>query len=152
MPGKSYGRTELVATDFIIVKNPILVCQKQSTTKRLVAIADTSKNNPSLEAISLKVPMLCMVCEKHFAGMKSGENCWSCGHTMCNTCAFNKGTNEDDCAPNVVVCLHCNYGKGHDHCSEDSNCMCLFCQPGFVGGDPHIVLDHETFTDEVVCL
>ena len=145
----SYGRTELVATDFIVVNNPILTCQKRGTAKRLAAMIDS---NADCEFISLKEVTSCMVCEKYFTRMNIGETCWSCGHTMCNTCTFNKGTNEDDSVRNIVVCLHCNYGKGIDHCSEDSNCKCLFCQPNSEGGDPHIVLDHETFEDEVVCL
>ena len=134
----SYGRTEMVATDFIVVNNPILICQKRCTAKRLAAIFNS---NADCECISSKEVTACMVCEKYFTRMKSGEDCWSCGHTMCSTCSFNKGTNEDDSVRNIVVCLHCNYGKGFDHCSEDSNCKCLFCQPSSVGDDPHIVLE-----------
>ena len=145
----SYGRTELVATDFIVVNNPILICQKRGTAKRLAAIIGSNKD---CECIPLKEVTSCMVCEKYFTRMKSSETCWSCGHTMCSTCTFNKGTNEDVSVHNIVVCLHCNYGKGLDHCLENSNCMCLFCQPSSVGDDPHIVLDHETSEDEVVCL
>lgn len=152
----SFVATELVATDFITVKNPILNCPKRCASKRLVAIVGVSDATVDGQGRRASTRgSVCMVCEKYFTKQKDTEqndteSCWSCNPSMCDTCTSNKGANEVTSTHVVVVCLHCNLIK--DHGDEDSNCMCLFCQPNAVDGDAHIVMDHETNVDEIDCL
>jgi len=122
----SYGRIRSVELD-CGHEEQLLSLFETSTTSCLhdLAITDT-ETEENKETFDTRVTCY-VVCDKYFTteADPDPENCWSCGHVVCKSCTTNQSSlHANNSAKNVLVCLHCDFGKSHQQ--SEGECMCLF--------------------------